>query len=302
MGKSSRLHAPRPGILAATILLAFSPTMMPGSSFTAEGIEIQQRARSLQPGEVVLLTVESEEPLRNVQATAFGKTFPFFAEPEGRRWKGLIGIDLAVKAGAHELQIEGEAESGPIRVGRTLQVLPKKFPTRRLTVDEKYVNPPKESLARIKRESAQISAIFKARSMNRLWSGPFESPVPGAPNSGFGKRSILNGKPRSPHTGADFDADAGTPVKSPNSGRVVLVENLYYSGNTVILDHGMGLYSYFAHLSQFNCKVGDQIKKGDVLGLVGATGRVTGPHLHWTVRLDETRVDPLSLIAALVEE
>ncbi len=265
-------------------------------------LDVQQRARSLQPGEVVLLTVDSDRPLTGLHAKAFGATFPFFQENDGRRWKGLIGIDLGVKAGDHQLRIEGDSESGPIQLERTLKVLPKKFPTRRLTVDEKFVNPPKESLPRIKRESAKISAIFKDRSPARLWSGPFESPVPGAPNSGFGKRSILNGQARSPHTGADFDADTGTPVKSPNSGRVVLVENLYYSGNTVILDHGMGLYSFFAHLSKFKCEAGDEIKKGDVIGLVGATGRVTGPHLHWTVRLDGTRVDPLSLIAALAEE
>ena len=123
------------------------------------------------------------------------------------------------------------------------------------------------------------------------------APVSGPPNSSFGKRSILNGQPRSPHSGTDFSGATGASVKAPNSGRVVLVGDLYYSGNTVILDHGLGLYSYFAHLSKALVAEGQMLKQGDILGEIGATGRVTGPHLHWAVRLKRTRVDPLSLLA-----
>ena len=141
-----------------------------------------------------------------------------------------------------------------------------------------------------------MRAIFDALSPRRYWLGAFHVPVPGPPISEFGKRSIYNGKPRSPHAGTDFQGATGTPVQAPNAGRVVLAADLYYSGNTVILDHGLGLYSYFGHLSAFSVREGDQLSTGDVVGKVGATGLVTGPHLHWSVRLVGTRVDPLSLI------
>jgi murein DD-endopeptidase MepM/ murein hydrolase activator NlpD len=117
--------------------------------------------------------------------------------------------------------------------------------------------------------------------------------------SAFGKRTVYNGQPRSPHTGVDFRGAVGTPIRSPNAGRVVLAENIYYSGNTVILDHGLGLYSYFGHMSAFSVKSGDHVETGAIIGKVGATGRATGPHLHWTVRLIMARVDPLSLVKIL---
>ena len=126
-------------------------------------------------------------------------------------------------------------------------------------------------------------------------------PVPDEANSAFGTRSILNGEPRSPHGGADFISPTGTPIKAPNAGRVVLAEDLYYTGNTVVLDHGLTLFSLFAHLSESNVKVGDTVAAGDVVGKVGATGRVTGPHLHWTVRINGARIDPLSLLAVMSE-
>ncbi|MEE8178340.1 MAG: M23 family metallopeptidase, partial [Acidobacteriota bacterium] len=118
----------------------------------------------------------------------------------------------------------------------------------------------------------------------------------------FGKRSILNGQPRSPHSGTDFRAGEGTPIQAPNAGKVLLAAELYYSGNVVILDHGMGMYSYFAHLSRRAVSEGEQISAGEIIGYVGATGRVTGPHLHWTLRLSGARVDPLSLMEVLAGE
>src|SRR5262249_45324326 len=123
----------------------------------------------------------------------------------------------------------------------------------------------------------------------------FTAPVPQPSNSAFGSRSIFNGQARSPHSGADFLSPAGTQVKAPSWGRVVLARELYYSGNTVIIDHGLGLYSLFAHLEKMSVQEGDKVA-GTVIGLVGATGRVTGPHLHWAVRLNVARVDPLSLL------
>ena len=262
--------------------------------------EVSHLARSLQPGEVVLVTVRSPLPLTQMKGRAFEKTFLFYPTDQDTLWQGLIGIDLATTAGDYPVVLMGTTSDGAsVEQTYELQIEHKEFPTRRLTVDEKFVNPPQEMMPRIRRESKRVSETFAALNPDRIWEHSFLSPVPGAPTSGFGKRSILNGQPRSPHTGTDFDAEEGTPVKAPNRGKVVLVSDLYYSGNTVILDHGQGLYSYFGHLSRFAVEEGQMVSPGDRVGDVGATGRVTGAHLHWTVRLNGTRVDPLSLMEAL---
>ena len=124
-------------------------------------------------------------------------------------------------------------------------------------------------------------------------------PVPGEVISAFGKRSVYNGQPRSPHRGADFRGATGTPIRAPNAGKVVLASDLYYTGNTVILDHGLGLYSYFGHMSAISVEEGALVQTGEIVGKVGATGLVTGPHLHWTVCLVGVRIDPLSLVDIL---
>jgi murein DD-endopeptidase MepM/ murein hydrolase activator NlpD len=254
-------------------------------------------ARSLQPGEVVLLTVSGVQDLRKLEAVAFGKHFPCSSTAE-KNWECLVGIDLETKPGAYTVAVQGQgAGTASVHTEYRLNVKPKVFPERRLSVDEKFVTPPPETLERIRKESERVREAMAPVSPERLWDGPFRVPVPGEPISSFGKRSILNGKPRSPHAGTDFRGATGVPVKAPNRGRVVLAGDLYFSGNTVILDHGQGLYSYFAHLSKITVTEGDIVEEGVVVGNVGATGRVTGPHLHWSIRLSETRIDPLSLIA-----
>jgi murein DD-endopeptidase MepM/ murein hydrolase activator NlpD len=263
-------------------------------------VKVTHRARALQPGEVVLLVLESPKPLQGATGSVFGKTFAFYAGRNPRLWQGLIGIDLGIKAGRYSVRLRCRPVNGaPFDENYGLAIRAKKFPTRRLTVDERFVTPPRQEEERIRRESRRVEQIFASVSTRKIWQGPFTAPVLGEAGSGFGRRSILNGKPRSPHTGTDFSADTGTPIKAPNSGKVVLADELYFSGNTVILDHGLGLYSLLAHLSRFSVREGAEVKAGDVVGLAGATGRATGPHLHWSIRLAGVRVDPLSLIAVL---
>ncbi len=247
-----------------------------------------------------MLTVGSTRPLREVRVSAFNRSFPCFETADPLTWSGLVGIDLETKPGQYVVRVTGLGADGKaVTADHPMTVNPKAFATRALTVDERYVSPPREALARIEKESQRVRAIFDAVSPERYWTGPFVLPVPGRPISEFGKRSVYNGQPRSPHAGTDFEGATGTPVKAPNAGRVVLAASLYYSGNTIILDHGGGLYSYFGHLSAFSAHEGDPVAAGDVVGRVGATGLVTGPHLHWSVRLAGTRVDPLSLVDVL---
>jgi murein DD-endopeptidase MepM/ murein hydrolase activator NlpD len=144
-----------------------------------------------------------------------------------------------------------------------------------------------------------LAETWRSSVASRLWTTPFVRPVPQAANSAFGTRSIFNGKPRNAHGGADFLSPAGTPIHAPNTGRIIVARSLYYSGNTVIIDHGLGLFSMLAHLSRIDVQEGDVVTPNQTIGMVGATGRVTGPHLHWAVRAGEARVDPLSLLAVL---
>ncbi len=280
-------------------LAIFLTIFTPATAQTSE-VQVSHRERSLQPGEIVLLTVQGRMSLREVSGSAFGRTVSFHREASDDSWVGLAGIDLDTLPGSKTVSIEAVDSSGR-RLQKQLALVVKKkaFPTRRLTVDAKYVTPPAAVMKRIRRESLEVSGIFKTNTAKTLWDGWFARPVPGILISSFGKRSILNGKPRSPHGGVDLRAAEGTPIKAPNGGRVVLAKNLYFSGNTVILDHGQGLYSYFGHLSRFAVKEGDSVSREQVVGYAGATGRVSGPHLHWSVRLHGARVDPMSLLFAL---
>lgn len=262
--------------------------------FVCEGravAAISIHARAVQPGEVVMVTVSAADAAPAVHVRAFGHSTAAYRE--GDTWKALVGIDLDVKPGTHRLTVDPGGET------YDLKVLPKTFRTRRLSVDEAFVTPPASAQARIAREAEMMAAAWQASSPERLWTTGFVRPVPHEANSAFGTRSIFNGKPRNPHGGADFLSPAGTPIASPNSGRVVIAQELYYSGNTVIIDHGLGVFSMLAHLSRIDVRAGTSVAAGDRVGLVGATGRVTGPHLHWAVRINDARVDPLSLLEVL---
>lgn len=258
-------------------------------------IEIAARSRSLQPGELVVLTIAVPAPQPLIHVRAFDRDIAAFADGE-RTWRALVGIDLDVKPGTYPVTVDVGAGQ---RATYDLVVRRRIFPTRRLTVDDAFVNPPAAVRDRIDREAKNLDAIWSAPAGKRLWSGPFVRPVPQAANGRFGTRSIFNGVPRSRHGGADFMSPSGTPIQAPNAGRVVLARDLYFSGNTVIIDHGLGLFSMLAHLSTINVREGDPVTSGETLGRVGATGRVTGPHLHWAVRAGGARVDPLAVLALL---
>jgi len=263
-------------------------------------ITVSHRARAVAPGELVILTVHADAPLTSVDGKVFGHDVSFFRAGETDGWEALVGIDLDTRPGPYGVSISATFEDGTQVVDtHRLTIVDKVFPTRRLTVDESYVNPPASVVDRIARESRTVRDILARVTPRRYWSGGFVAPVPGEATSSFGRRSVLNGQPRSPHSGADFRAATGTPVCAPNAGAVVLASDQYFSGNTVILDHGLGLYSFLAHLSVISVKVGDLVEREQIVGKSGATGRVTGPHLHWTVRLNGARVDPLALLALL---
>ena len=229
-----------------------------------------------------------------VRVRAFDHDITPFSIGE-RHWRALIGIDLATKPGTYRIRVDadGRRENGVYR----LVVKPRRFRTRHLTVNPDFVTPPASARERINRESALLNEVFRDSSSTRLWESAFMRPVPDPANSAFGTRSIFNGTPRNQHTGADFMSLAGAPIHAPNAGRIVVARDLYFSGNTVVIDHGLGLFSTLAHLSAFAVKEGDRVTAGQVVGEVGATGRVTGPHLHWIAKYGNLSVNPLSLLS-----
>lgn len=284
--------------LRVVVVLAACTLAWPAHGQESPGWRVRLRDGLIQPGDVVRVDVTPPAASSAVSATWQSRTVPFVADGAG--WNALIGIDVDAKPGSEMLRFTGVPMHGVASTYEVpITIAPKAVRTRRLRVNPKFVNPPKAMLPRITRETALLNALFEKTSAERLWRRGAVRPVEGVAVSGFGVRSVLNGEPRGPHTGLDLAAGTGTPVYAPTPGVVVYAREFYYSGNTVILDHGQGLYSTMAHLSEFGVKEGQEVAQGALLGKVGATGRVTGPHLHWAVRLHGARVDPLKLVEAL---
>lgn len=265
--------------LLSTALLAGAPA--------DDDVTVAINARSQRPGELVVLTITAPDRVGHVRLHVFDREISAFAV-EGRVWRALVGIDLDVKPGTYPVSID--VDDGRLKATSELVVTARVFPTRRLSVDAAFVNPPASERDRIDRDAKLLDGVWKAPAPERLWAAPFVRPVPDPANSRFGTRSIFNGVPRSPHGGADFLSPTGAEIHAPNAGRIVVARDLYFSGNTVIIDHGLGLFSMLAHLSAFDVTQGDVVAAGQLVGRVGATGRVTGPHLHWAVRANGARV------------
>ena len=252
------------------------------------------------PGDVVCLRVRSPRPAP-VEGELLGRSV-LFSPSEGESWTGLAAVPLDTPAGTYVISTRVRTGDGPVTVRETpLRVQKKSFETRRIRVADSFVNPPAGERERIVAEAELLARIMSHSSGERLWDGPFVVPVPGAATSSFGRLTILNGRAQGRHQGADFRAATGTPVRAPNAGKVVLSAPLYFSGNTVVIDHGAGLLSLLGHLSRLAVGEGAVVSKGDLLGDSGATGRVTGPHLHWAVRLQNVSVDPQALMQAVAD-
>jgi murein DD-endopeptidase MepM/ murein hydrolase activator NlpD len=283
-------------LLAAAAVAAVSARQH--APATRRPLEVTHEARALVPGEAVLLTFKAAGPLTMVRGTAFGQPFTGYAGASTDTWHALVGIDLSARPGRAIVEAEARlADGSPLDASLPLTVGAKTFATRRLKVAPEFVTPPPAEQARIERERLLLNRILSAISPRHLWDDGFGRPVDGEVISVFGVRSVFNNEPRAPHRGVDFRGAAGTPVRAPARGVVVLAEPLYFSGSTVILDHGLGVFSMLAHLSRIDVKPGTLVVRGDVVGAIGATGRVTGPHLHWTLRVGAAAVDPLSILA-----
>ncbi|MBK8890418.1 MAG: peptidoglycan DD-metalloendopeptidase family protein [Dechloromonas sp.] len=204
------------------------------------------------------------------------------------RWFALFGIPLDTVPGETEIG----SFSGSTATIRSVAVRSKTYPEQRLTIkDRRKVDPDPDDLARIASEREVTDAV-KRRFSDGIPDTDFALPANGPLSSRFGLRRIFNGQPRNPHAGLDVAVGTGAPVKAPAAGVVANTGDYFFNGNTVFVDHGQGLITAYMHLSRIDVRSGQPVKKGEILGAVGATGRVTGPHLHWAVILNNTAVDP----------
>lgn len=246
-------------------------------------------------GSAVRVSLPNEPHVKSAQVIWQKKTVPAFRA--GSEWTTILGVDLDAKPGEHPAQAVMTMDDGRVeRREVIIKVEAKGYPTTPLNVEQRFVELNKADLSRSQRETKEAGAIYERITTGIVPDEPFTVPIPGAVGKNFGERRVFNGEPRAPHSGADLHAAAGTPVHATNRGRVVMAKNLFFTGNTVMLDHGLGIYSLYAHLSRIDVKQGEIVKNGQVVGLVGATGRVTAPHLHWGMRVQGARVDPFSLV------
>jgi len=228
-----------------------------------------------------------------------GKKLEFFRGRDGKGWYALAGVDVETPVGVSTLRMSARvnvAGGNAIDLSQSVEIQPAHYRTETLTVAPDFVAPTPEELVRIKAESELKAKVFAASATEPLWSGNFRAPVTAQPTDSFGVRRTFNGTLASVHKGMDFRAATGTPVHAGNSGVVVLARPLYYEGNCVVIDHGLGLFTISMHLSRIDVKEGQRVQQGERIGLSGATGRVTGPHLHWAVRWQDAYLDPAKML------
>jgi len=267
---------------------------------TPLGARVELEATALAPGGIIVARLAGTPGVKQASLD-FGKSAVRLGPPgSGLEPFGLVGLDLDLAPGPQAVSLTVRYGDGRVETARaSITVGSRDFPQKKLTVAAKYVTPPKEVEERIRRESELLNLVYSIDTPRWLGDGPFALPHDGAMAPNFGERRVYNNVPRSSHAGVDIAAPAGSPVRSANSGRVVLSRDLYFSGKTVIIDHGLGLLTVYCHFSELRAKRGQNVRKGDVVGLAGSTGRSTGPHLHWSARLRQSRVDPAALVGRL---
>lgn len=297
-------HKVRFPVACIAAIAAFIPTaaMAKEARACTAGTNLRLNAPESSQGSLLLMDLKSSKALVEVRGEWGGRSVPLWSEnaSENQR-KGLLAVDLEKEPGDYELKLTGQTAGGEkVSCSAMVTVRKGQFTTEKLQVGKQFVEPSPEQIKRADEERQKLRDIFERVTPERLWDGKFRIPLDGVTTgSNFGKRRILNGNPGSPHGGADLPGATGAPVHSAQRGRVVLAEGLFFAGNTVVVDHGLGIYTFYGHLSEIDVKVGDAVEAGTVLGKVGATGRVTGPHLHWGLTVERARVNPLQLVKLL---
>jgi murein DD-endopeptidase MepM/ murein hydrolase activator NlpD len=301
-GRAAATTSPRPPttdhrpLFVAIVLLLISP----GIAAQAK-LSVESDPPLLTAGAPCVFRVKSSVPLQSLRGTWLEREVFFDYDRESGKWYALGGTGLETSTGSHNLALEGLTLTGvKTSLREDLTVERATHITIALRVARKYTEPDARTLERVHTEQALKQQIFAHKSPLRLWSGSFVVPIVSIVTEPFGTERTFNGTVQSVHQGLDYRAERGTPISAMNSGTILLARDLFFEGNTVVIDHGQGLLTLYLHLSEIGVKEGDQVERGQVVGKTGATGRVTAPHLHVAVRwqgiyLDPARVLKLSL-------
>ena len=274
--------------LTALCLGAFSTSLVPCAQATPLTLESLHHPV---PGGVAVIALPSTH--RSPPKVTFLQKPVLVVAGQEQRWVAVVGLPLDISVQTQVLIVTEQKTSTEIK----FEVKDKKYREQRITVsNNRHVNPLADDMTRITRELELQNAAYRQFSPNTPSNILLDPPVKGPLSSPFGLKRFFNGEPRAPHSGLDFAVPTGTPVAAPAAGKVILTGDYFFNGNTVFLDHGQGLITMYCHLSVIDVKVGDALARGQVLGKVGATGRVTGAHLHWNVSLNDARVDPAIFI------
>ena len=284
------MNTRRPGLtqLIATVwlsycLLAVSPAV------TAQTVLSSLPPSLLVPGGVAVVPTATQ-----AAAAYYQDERVMLAEYQGTQY-AIIGLPLSAKPGLHSFTLE---DASGVRETLGFSIAAKTYTEQRLTItNQRQVNPNAEDMVRIRAESAEMNAAFSSWDETLTPTLSLDIPVDGVRSSSFGHRRFFNDQPRAPHSGMDIAAPEGTPIHAPAAGIIRSTGNYFFNGNTIILDHGHGLISLYCHMNTIDVEVGAKVATGELIGRVGQTGRVTGPHLHWSVNLNNTRVDPAFFLA-----
>ncbi len=288
------------GILACSTSPTQSVAALPNAD-TIKKSDIFLNPPEVLQGGITFISIFLDSEPSEISGLFNGKSISFY--PDGKtdsliRYTAMVGVAEAVPAGVKDFLVKiCLVSKGCHEKKASLKILSATFPSETLSVPPRTIEPNKEDQKKIMRDMQLLKKVYAMKTQTQLWKAPLVLPVqPFEITSGYGARRVYNGKTQSVHYGTDARAPTGTPIYSPLRGRVALAQHLFYTGHTVILDHGYGLFTVYAHLSKRKIKQGGIVEKGTVIGLSGATGRASGPHLHWGVNLHGARVDPVALI------
>jgi murein DD-endopeptidase MepM/ murein hydrolase activator NlpD len=278
---------PRPSLLhrAATLLLLCGP----GALGAAPEASIEVRPNTVRPGDVLLVLIRGAAA--TPEGTAGERPVHFYAY--GDHHEAVVALPLSAEPGPLAVTVTAAGNE----LTAAVEVTPGNFPQRELTVAQKFVAPPASVKARIASDERAFAKAWRTPFGPRTFTEGFTRPRDSEVTAHFGDQRLLNGKKKTVHYGLDLDGEVGEPVTAANDGTVVLVRDCYTTGNTVLISHGGGVFTGYFHLSAFKVKRGAKVKRGELIGLVGKTGRVTGPHLHFLARVDRTAVNPEALLA-----
>jgi murein DD-endopeptidase MepM/ murein hydrolase activator NlpD len=292
-----RMNRTRPRTLIAAALVfvsaqSFAAASRPGAAWTLHYLPTR-----IVNGSPVVVRVTTPEPVSELAGKWLGHELAFNFDQRTKTWIALAGASLETKPGSYPMELQAKTSAGrALSFKKGIAVQRKRYPRVVLKVPGRYTAPNAEEQHEIEQDKKTKDSAFKTLSREREWHGSFAAPVNAQISEVFGVQRVFNGSVKATHQGLDFRVPAGTPVAAINSGTVILAQPLFFEGNCVVVDHGQGLLTLYLHLSKFLVKEGDEVKKGEQVGLSGGTGRATGPHLHLAVRWQGEYLNPQILL------